>query len=66
MKRFVRDHFHYVDEIQCAAVHVMREISKKNGNGGVFDTFHIQRGDFQFKDMVCTGSVAYCVISYLL
>jgi hypothetical protein len=52
-KRFVRDHLRYIDEIQCAAariVHGMREISKKNGNGGIFDTFHIRRGDFQYKD----------------
>lgn len=56
-KRFVRDHLRYIDEIQCAAariVHGMRQISKKNGNGGVFDTFHIRRGDFQ----VCSNSVA--------
>jgi hypothetical protein len=48
-KRFVRDHMRYKDEIQCAAarvVHAVRELSKKNGNGGVFDTLHIRRGDF--------------------
>jgi hypothetical protein len=42
------------DEIQCAAariVHAMREHAKNrdpHGNGE-FDTFHIRRGDFQFK-----------------
>ena len=59
-KRFVRDHLRYIDEIQCAAarvVHAMRKISKKNGNGGVFDTFHIRRGDFQYKDTVRTDTV---------
>lgn len=52
LQRFVRDHLRYIDEIQCAAariVHGMREISKKNGNGGIFDTFHIRRGDFQVR-----------------
>lgn len=51
----------YVDEIQCAAariVHAMREYDKSRaeffpGNdkigSGEFDTFHVRRGDFQFK-----------------
>jgi hypothetical protein len=72
IKRFVRDHLRYVDEIQCAAarvVHAMREVSKKNGNGGVFDTFHIRRGDFEtnFKETVCTRSCTeLCAVSHLL
>jgi hypothetical protein len=48
-KRFIRDHLRYIDEMQCAAarvVHALRETSRKNGNGGEFDTFHIRRGDF--------------------
>lgn len=61
MKRFMRDHVRYIDPIQCAAariVHAMREHDKSRkkdhpdnpavGNGE-FDTFHIRRGDFQFK-----------------
>ena len=61
-KRFVRDHLRYIDEIQCAAarvVHAMREKSKENGNGGVFDTFHIRRGDFQYKDTRVGCDVIY-------
>jgi len=52
MKRFVRDHVRYVDEIQCAAariVEAVREHSKQKGNKGIFDSFHIRRGDFQYK-----------------
>jgi hypothetical protein len=52
MKRFVRDHLRYIDEIQCAAARVVaavREHSKSKGNNGVFDSFHIRRGDFQYK-----------------
>ena len=53
LKRFIRDHLRYIDEIQCAAarvVHAMRQLAKKNGNAdGEFDTFHIRRGDFQYK-----------------
>ena len=52
-KRFVRDHLRYIDEIQCAAARVvkaMRMLAKDNGNAaGEFDTFHIRRGDFQYK-----------------
>jgi hypothetical protein len=54
MKRFVRDHIRYIDEIQCAAariVHAVRERSRKRNPelSGDFDSFHIRRGDFQFK-----------------
>ncbi len=53
--RFVRDHLRYLDELQCAAARVvgaLREIAKKqtDNQDGVFDTFHIRRGDFQYKD----------------
>lgn len=50
MKRFMRDHLRYADEIQCAAariVHAMREYAKTKNPGsnpkGEFDTFHIRR-----------------------
>lgn len=55
-KRFVRDHFRYIDELQCAAarvIHAIRERAKsrnplKNPEG-VYDSYHIRRGDFQYK-----------------
>lgn len=46
---------HYVDEIQCPAarlVAAIREHVRKrdpSNTNGDFDTFHIRRGDFQFK-----------------
>jgi hypothetical protein len=54
MKRFVRDHLHYRDEIQCAAARVVQKIrhyvyQKTNGRSTIYDSFHIRRGDFQFK-----------------
>jgi len=53
-KRFVRDHLRYVDEIQCAAARVVaavREKAREHGNPeGLFDSFHIRRGDLQYKD----------------
>lgn len=52
MKRFMRDHMRYIDPIQCAAARIVEGIRKHSvisGNGGDFDTFHVRRGDFQFK-----------------
>ena len=52
-KRYVRDHLRYIDEIQCAAakiVHAVREKAKENGDPyGQFDSMHVRRGDFQYK-----------------
>ncbi|KAL9183369.1 hypothetical protein ACHAXT_005156 [Thalassiosira profunda] len=52
-KRFVRDHLRYSDEIQCAAARVInavRQRAKRRGNpNGEYDSFHIRRGDFQYK-----------------
>jgi hypothetical protein len=51
MKRFVRDHVRYIDEIQCAAARIVHAIrsSKNSDELHQFDTFHIRRGDFQYK-----------------
>jgi hypothetical protein len=56
MKRFMRDHMRYIDAIQCPAariVHALREYARQkdpvNNPRGDFDTFHVRRGDFQFK-----------------
>jgi hypothetical protein len=54
-KRFVRDHLRYIDEIICAAGRIveavrLRSSNKGNGDGGgMFDSMHIRRGDFQYK-----------------
>ena len=55
MKRFVRDHVRYIDEIQCAAARVVAAVRKRvsertKGASTDFDTIHIRRGDFQFKE----------------
>jgi len=55
MKRFVRDHVRYVDEIQCAAariVNAIRERAREQNpeSDGEFDAFHIRRGDFQYTE----------------
>lgn len=63
-KRFVRDHLRYLDEIQCAAARVIeavrkiaREVSKSNDGG--YDSFHIRRGDFQYKAMKMSAEEIY-------
>jgi GDP-fucose protein O-fucosyltransferase len=50
------DEAHYIDEVQCAAARVVRAIREHarkrdpvNNPNGIFDSFHIRRGDFQFK-----------------
>jgi GDP-fucose protein O-fucosyltransferase len=54
MKRFVRDHVRFVDEIQCAAARVVQQIRERvrertGDPAGTFDTMHVRRGDFQYK-----------------
>jgi len=56
VKRFVRDHVRFVDEIQCAAARVVAAVrdraakrSRIDGDHGTFDSMHIRRGDFQYK-----------------
>mmetsp|Transcript_63556 Transcript_63556/g.187621 ORF Transcript_63556/g.187621 Transcript_63556/m.187621 type:complete len:397 (-) Transcript_63556:166-1356(-) len=56
-KRFVRDHLRYLDELQCAAARIIEAVRDRarkrdplNNPGGTFDSMHIRRGDFQFKD----------------
>lgn len=54
----MRDHMRYIDELQCAAARIVKAIrdhvrqrsgNKKKNINGDFDTFHIRRGDFQYK-----------------
>jgi hypothetical protein len=52
MKRFVRDHVRYIDDIQCAAARIVsaiRSTKLQPSDKGQFDSFHIRRGDFQYK-----------------
>ena len=70
MKRFVRDHVRYVDEIQCAAARVVQGIreqatTKDNPNGD-FDTFHIRRGDFQYKKTRISAEKIYEISNDIL
>jgi hypothetical protein len=70
MKRFMRDHVRYTDEIQCAAariVHAMREyVRSKEGSDskGEFDTFHVRRGDFQVGTRAFSDTVGLFCFSH--
>jgi len=49
-KRFVRDHLRYIDEIMCAAARVVQALRERaKDNGGLYDSLHVRRGDFQYK-----------------
>jgi hypothetical protein len=61
MKRFVRDHVRYIDELQCAAARIVSSLRKRvsdrtYGKSNDFDTIHIRRGDFQYKETRVDGS----------
>ena len=63
MQRFIRDHFRYRNELQCAAgrvVEALRTIARESGySDGSFDSAHIRRGDFQFKAMWVSADDIY-------
>lgn len=50
LKRFIRDHFRYLDEIQCAATRIVQRVRQKaveHGNPeGQYHSIHVRRGDF--------------------
>lgn len=54
-KRFVRDHLRYRDDIQCAAARIVQKVrehvaKRTGGESTDFDSFHVRRGDFQYKE----------------
>ena len=66
MKRFVRDHLRYKDELQCAAARVVQEVRAlaqrtTNTTDGDFDAFHVRRGDFErfYKESQIDGKELY-------
>ena len=69
-KRFVRDHLRYHDEIQCAAARVVEAVrlkSKEHGDpSGAYDSFHVRRGDFQYKHTRVGAEEIYSVTAKLL
>jgi len=64
-KRFVRDHIRYVDEIVCAAARIVNGVRERarthddKNTGGEYDSFHVRRGDFQYKRVKVEADVLY-------
>jgi len=54
-KRFVRDHVRYIDEIMCAAARIINAVRERatalnqENPSNEYDSFHVRRGDFQYK-----------------
>lgn len=64
VKRVMRDHVRYKDEIYCIAakiISLMHEFSLKHDPGGKgdFDTLHVRRGDFQYKEATVDNTTLY-------
>jgi len=57
LKRFVRDHIHYLEEIFCKAEIIIQDLNKLSG--GSFSSMHIRRGDLQFKRVKLESQVLY-------
>ena len=53
-KRFVRDHIRYIDDIMCAAARIVEAVRERSRNynransKGLYDSWHVRRGDFQY------------------
>jgi hypothetical protein len=54
--RFVRDYIRYVDLIFCKAALIVNLLLKE-GAGKGFSSFHVRRGDFQYKVVKVSGEV---------
>lgn len=74
MKRFVRDHLRYVDEIQCAAARIVEAMKEKarlhnrnyNDAEVFFDTFHVRRGDFKVNKTLMNAEEVYANIADIM
>ena len=64
-KRFVRDFLHYGDAIYCAAGKVIQALEQEairsgsTGDGPLFSSMHVRRGDFQYKKVKITAQDWY-------
>eukprot|EP01035_Chromulina_nebulosa_P018978 gene18978-24790_t len=63
-KRFVRDYVHYVDTIFCKAAVIIKHLLDE-GNGS-FTSFHIRRGEFQYKEVKISASELMRNVGHLI
>lgn len=53
----MRDHIRYVDEIVCAAARIVKAVRERakrksaSNKNGEYDSMHVRRGDFQYKNV---------------
>jgi GDP-fucose protein O-fucosyltransferase len=62
--RFVRDYVHYTDEIFCKAALIINSLFKE-GMGRGYSSFHIRRGDFQYKVVKVSAEVMLANVGHL-
>jgi hypothetical protein len=79
MKRLVRDSVHYVDEIFCTAALIVNSLEEQGGGEFrwgydgcstrplqfVNSTYHIRRGDFQYKEVKLPSGELFNNTAYL-
>ena len=59
----MRDHVRYLDEIFCAGARIVDAVRERARNRvadnpeGLYDTFHVRRGDFQYKKVKVEASI---------
>jgi len=63
-KRFIRNMVRYNDEIMCAAGRIVEEVRNRSRkldptSNGNYDSFHVRRGEFQYKKTRVEAGVLY-------
>jgi len=56
VKRFVRDHVHYLHLLFCKAAIIVNALLDESQGGG-YSAFHVRRGDLQYKEVKVNSSV---------
>ena len=63
-KRFVRDYVHYLPTIFCKAAIITAHLRKEAG--GQYSSFHVRRGELQYKEVKVNGSVLIDTVEHVL
>lgn len=65
-KRFVRDFVRYVDVIFCKAALMVADLIHNKSSNGKFTSFHIRRGELQYKEVKISASDLLANVGHLL
>lgn len=63
-KRFVRDYVHYLPQIFCKAAIIVKHLRQEGG--GVYSSFHVRRGELQYKEVKVNASVLMKTVRHVL